>query len=245
MKAWGLILLLLTASAAAAEPGLTPPRDAHLPLDLTFRDETGQAMTLRQALDRRPAVLVFADWTCSSLCGTTLGAAASILPLTGLRAGRDYVFLAVGLDPRDSPRDAAAMKALHLSDDPALRDTSHFLSGDAASVRAATEAFGFQATYLPEQDQFSHPAALLILASDGRLVHVLPSYMLDETTLLGDLTGSSPQDSLVRRVLLMCHAVLSQGATPWVRTALMVGGAVTVMALAGSLLLLHRRRDRP
>src|SRR5689334_23416058 len=68
-----VVLVLSATSAAAADVAeVNPQPGARLPLALRFQDETGRAMTLGQALDGHPTVLVFADWTCNALCGTTL-----------------------------------------------------------------------------------------------------------------------------------------------------------------------------
>jgi len=244
--------LLLTATSAIATdvPALNPAPGAHLPLGLRFQDETGRSMTLGQALDGHPAVLVFADWTCSALCGTTLGQAAMVLQETKLRPGQDYAFLAIGIDPRDSLHDAANMKAVHLSDAPALGAASHFLSGDSATVRKVTDAAGFHAVYLPAEDQFSHPAALLLVAPDGRLTRVLPSFMLEPAELRAALAAAAsddptkPGNGLAHRVLLICHAVLTGKYGTWVPEALRAGGVATLLCLAGGIFLITRNRGR-
>ena len=85
-------------------------RDAHasVPLGLHFLDETGRPRTLAQAIDGRPALLVFADYTCHTLCGPILTFAAAALEQTGLRARE-------GLPPASSsastPRTGSTMRA--------------------------------------------------------------------------------------------------------------------------------------
>ncbi|MGE0223279.1 MAG: SCO family protein [Acetobacteraceae bacterium] len=247
---WLLLILSVSSARAFEVAEVAPPPGARLPLSLPFQDAAGRRMTIGEALNGRPAVLVFADWTCSALCGTTIGQAAMVLREARLRPGDDYAFLVIGIDPRDTPRDAAEMKALHLADAPALRAASHFLSGDAASVRAATEAVGFHSVYLPELDQFSHPAALLLLGPDGRLSKVLPSFMLEPEELRSALrdavSGVVPaaSDTLVRRVLLICHAVLAGKYGTWVPDALRAAGAATVLCMVGAFVLMTRRGRR-
>jgi protein SCO1 len=242
MRAWVLLLLLLLTVAAA--PDLTPPPGARLPLDLSFRDATGGAITIGRALNGHPAVLVFADWTCNALCGTTLGQAASVLRETGLRPGDDFVFLAIGIDPRDGPREAAAMEATEIGVGSPLSAATTFLSGDAAAVQTAMDAMGFHAVYIPEQDQFAHPAALLVLTRDGRLARIIPSFMLDAAELRNALAAAAP-DSFVHRVLLICHALVATPRGAWVPEALRVGGVVTALSLGLGLLMLRRKGQRP
>ena len=235
-----LFALLLTAAAGEA-PDISPPPGARLPLDVAFLDETGRSTTIAQALNGHPAIVVFADWTCTALCGTTLGQAAMVLRETHLLPGRDYVFLAIGIDSRDSPRDAAAMKAVHLADAPELGAASRFLTGDASATRRAMDAVGMHAIYLPDQDQFAHPAALLIVSASGRLERIMPSFMLEPSELRAALAETPGTADFAHRLLLMCHAVLTGSYGRWIPDALMIGGMATLLALGSALVVLFRR----
>jgi protein SCO1 len=239
----GLAALLALASTAAAgkAPDISPPPGARLPLDLVFQDEVGKSATIAQALNGHPAVVVFADWTCNALCGTTLGQAAMVLRETHLVPGRDYVFLAIGMDARNSPRDAATMKAVHLSDAPLLSAASHFLTGDVAATHKAMANVGFHAIYLPDQDQFAHPAALLVVSANGLLERVMPSFMLEPSELRAALAKPPEAADFGHRLLLICHAVLTGSYGRWVPNALMICGVGTLLVMAGTLTVLFRR----
>ena len=63
-------------------------------------------VTLRDAIDGRPTLLLPADFTCKQICGPALTIASSALQQTGLVAGRDYSLVVVGIDPRDTIDDA-------------------------------------------------------------------------------------------------------------------------------------------
>ena len=59
--------------------------------------------TLGAALGGRPAVLVFADYTCTTLCGTAPRRRRLPCSRAGLPPGADYAALVVGLDPQGRP----------------------------------------------------------------------------------------------------------------------------------------------
>lgn len=240
LRVAALLALVLTAGAGKA-PDISPPPGARLPLDLVFQDEAGRSTTIAQALNGHPAVVVFADWTCNALCGTTLGQAAMVLRETHLVPGHDYVFLAIGIDSRDSPSDAAAMKTVHLADAPELSAASHFLSGDAVATRKVMDGVGFHAIYIPDQDQFAHPAALLVVSASGLLKRVMPSFMLEPSELRAALAGPPEAADFGHRLLLICHAVLAGSYGRWVPGALMIGGVGTLLVMAGALTVLSRR----
>ncbi len=257
-------LLGLAGPAIAAEadaetvPGIQPPPGARLPLGLAARDEAGRALTLGEALGGRPAVFAFADYTCTVLCGTALGLAAAMLPQTRLLPGVEYRFVVLGLDPRDGPAAAAAMKRAYLGESGGLAAAAHFLTAAAPAVATAMQALGYRARYRegPAAEGFDHPLALLILAPDGRLSALLPGLGAQPEALRAALlaaaaagNGGGGTGGFAAGVRLLCQGIGlpaggARGAA--VRAALAASGAATLLGMAGGALLLRRRaRERP
>jgi protein SCO1/2 len=233
--------------ADLAEVDLAPPPGAALPTWLTFRDESGASLTLAEALAGRPAVLVFADYTCTVACGTTLGIAAAMLDGTGLRPD-GYAFIVIGLDPRDGPAEAAAMKAAHLGSGAPPAAAARLLSGGAATLRQAEKALGYRARYDAEHDQYAHPLGLLVVAPDGRVSRILPALSVEPGTLRLALVEASAgrTGNLGDRLRLLCYAFdAARGIyTPIVQRFLALGSAVTILLLGAWLLLMLRRERR-
>ena len=131
MRALLAILLLLAGlgaaradfSRAALEAIAAEPRpDTQLPLATQFEDSHGAARTLNDAIGNTPAVIVFADYTCRTLCGPILAFAAGALEKTGLAPGRDYHLVVVGIDPKDDLATASAFEESHIGKDTPLAD---------------------------------------------------------------------------------------------------------------------------
>lgn len=245
------LLICAARPAGAEEPALLPPAGAHLSLDLPARDEAGRPTTLRAATAGRRIVLVFADYSCTTLCGTALGLVAAALPETGLRLGRDVELLVLGLDPRDGPADAAAMRRAHVGDGTDIAAASHFLVIDAPAVGEATAALGYRAVWRPDQDRFDHPLAWLVLAPDGSLAEVLPALRFDAGALRRAVEkAAQPQAAeprLLVRALAICSGfgALGSGARRLaLLSALALGGVVVLAGLAGLALLLRAQRRR-
>src|SRR4051812_9834742 len=115
----GLALLSLAQSAQAglsrqglSEVLVAPAANSTVPLDLAFQDLSGRRHSLRDAIDHRPSLLLFVDFTCRTICGPALGIISEALAGTGLRAGQDFGLLVVGVDPKDTADDARAMVEL-------------------------------------------------------------------------------------------------------------------------------------
>jgi protein SCO1/2 len=224
---------------------LSPPPGARLPPDLPLVDETGRAVTPAQALAGRPAVLIFADYTCITLCGTALTMAAGSLARTGLQPGRDYVLLVVGINPRDGPDQAAAMKAAQIDSGP-LGSASIFLTGDPGSLAAAQAALGYAARWDAENKQYAHPLGALVLTPEGRVSRVLGGLDLDPDTLrFGLVEASSGRiGTLAERLRLLCYGFDPAHGVYLAlsKRVLTFGTAATMLALAGFVLVLTRRR---
>ena len=77
-------------------------------------------MTLANAFDAKPAVLVFADYTCRTLCGPILDFATTALQ-NGARPGSDYRLVVIGMIRRMARHRARAMRARISASGPVAR----------------------------------------------------------------------------------------------------------------------------
>ncbi|MBP0491413.1 SCO family protein [Pararoseomonas indoligenes] len=251
MLALGLAMPARAAltEAELAEAGLNPPAGAALPLDLPLRDETGRPATPADVLGGRPAVLVLADYTCETLCGTALGLAASALVETGLRPGVDYSFLVLGIDARDGPEQAAAMKATYLGSFPEVMRAARFLTGPKAVLDRAQAAIGYRAEPDLASDRYAHPLAAIVLTPAGTLSRVLPGLALEPVALAGAMrdAASAGGGGLVEiGVRLLCYGLdPARGIyNAVVKRGLAMGTAATAILLGIAALLLARRGRR-
>src|SRR5262249_25527424 len=128
---------LTTRTLAGVE--VAPSPNARVPLSVVMHDDSGRERTLADALSDRPAVLLFADYTCQTLCGPILSIAVAGLAMTGLQPGEDFRLIVIGLDPKDSVNDARAMKHAQLGAGK-LADATTFLLPNEAALRQVADA---------------------------------------------------------------------------------------------------------
>lgn len=235
-------VLLVAAGAAHAEPRLSPPPGARLPLDLALADEQGRRVTLGTAFGGLPVIFAFADFGCQVLCGTSIGMAAALLPETGLRPGADYRLVVVGLDPHATPRQAREMRRAWLGDAGPLAADSRFLIGDAEAVGHAAAALGYRAER--RENGFDHPLALLALAADGRLVAILPGLGATPEALAAAIrrAADAPVPGILARVALLCRSAARGGR---MQRILALGGVATLALMGVGAALLLRRGGPP
>jgi protein SCO1 len=235
-------------SAQLAAISAAPPPNAALPLELSFRDEMGKPSTLAAAIGGVPAIVIFADYTCHTLCGPILEFAAVGLKRTGLRPGVDYRLIVIGLDPKDGLDSARAMRAMHIDAADPIGRAAIFLSGADADVRAATTAVGLNYAYDAEHDQYAHPAAAYIIDAAGRVRRVLSPLGLDGGDLRLALVdaGDGAVGSFADRIHLLCYGYdpVRGIYTERITNMLEIGAGATLLAMAGSIFAMTRRERR-
>jgi protein SCO1 len=163
---------------------------AQLPLDAQLADASGRPSTLGAALAGRPAVVVLEYLRCKNLCSLVLSGAAQAIAAAGLRPGQDLDLVAISIDPRDTPRDAAAAQAMYARPfpDPAAAIAGvRFFTARPDEVRKIASAVGFPYRYDKASDQFAHPAGFVVTTPGGRISR----YML----------GLSPQAATLKNAV--------------------------------------------
>jgi protein SCO1/2 len=230
--------------------GAAPPAHAALPLNLPLQGEDGTTKPLQFWLGRKPSVLVLADYTCETLCGSVISIVSDALAHSGLRPGGDFRLIVVGLDPKDTAADAARMKQAQVGLDSGRPAASYFLRGDAGAIDALTKALGFSSIYDRDRDQFAHPAAAFIIAPDGRLARALPGLTVDPVTIRLAIidAGMGIVGTWADHIRLLCYGYDPASGTYSVavgRILAVAGGAtIAVLALLIALLLRREHVDR-
>jgi protein SCO1/2 len=210
------LALMLTVQPLAALAGLSQDtlsrigfedrRGAALPGDLRFDMLGKPSLRLSETLGARPALLLFADYTCTTMCGLTFDALALALEQMPADSNINVHALVIGLDPKDGPAEAEAFRAIHLRQN--LNNASFdFLTGTAESIAALTKAAGFSYAYDSEQDQFAHPTGVVVATADGRVSKVLDWQALTPFDLrLAWLdAGQDKIGSLADRIAMVCY----------------------------------------
>jgi len=193
-------------------------------------------------------VLVFADYTCTTLCGPVVAFVASALEKSGLQPSRDFKLIVVGLDPKDSLAEAARMRRDHLGDGP-LMGASIFSIADQPTIERLTGALGYRYAYDREHDQYVHPGAVFVLRGDGRVARVLTGLGLSGADMRLALVeaGEGRIGTIADDVRLLCsgfdpeHGMYNRAisrilAAAALATMLLLGGGI------GLLILWERRR---
>ena len=245
-----LIAAGLMAGAARAEtpadfawaqhPGASLPQ-------VPLRDEGGRSVTLSGLPGGAPIILDFGYFHCPSLCGVVRSDIFGAWRASGLRPGVDVTMISLSIDPAETPQDATRAKQADLAQAPFVHAADiHYLTGAAPALAAVEGAAGFRARYDPGFKQFLHPAGIVVLTPSG----VVSAYILGVGYTGGDLraavlrAGSGGIAESALPILLLCfHFDSTTGRyTLAVEKVLRLGAGLTVIIIAGLLIVLNMRK---
>jgi protein SCO1/2 len=152
--------------------GIDQKLGQYVPLDLTFNDETGHPVMLRQLI-QKPTILAFVYYHCPNVCSLLLQNLADVLNKLPGEPGKEYTVLSVSFDETEKPSLALQKKKTYLKliEKPFPEDAWRFLTGDKENIHKLTDAVGFH--FKRVGDDFEHPVALIILAPDGKIVRYM------------------------------------------------------------------------
>lgn len=228
--------------------GIDQRLNQQVPLDLTFVDENGKQVQLRQYFGSKPVLLALVYFQCPMLCSQVLGGIAGALNgIIRFDAGRDFNIVAVSFDPRDTPEAAAENKKRYLARyrRPGAADGWHFLTGKKEQIDELASAVGFRYAWDPEIKQFAHTSGIMLLTPDGRLAQYYYGIEYPPRDIQRGLIEASQGKigNLVDRVELYCyHYDPTKGRYGAVIfNILRLSALVTVLVLGGFIAIMFRR----
>ena len=243
------LLLFCCRAPAAATPehvGVDEHLGARIPLDITFRDESGAAVLLSD-LVKGPTIILPVYYRCSNVCFTLQGHLANTLQNLERRPVQDYRVISVSFDEEETPQMAAHSKNAYLSamKKPFPEEGWRFLTGDLVAIRRLTDALGFG--FQRQRHDFAHPVVSIVVAGDGTIVR----YLYGVTTLPKDLAlalveaKSGIAGGSIRKLMDYCFSYDPAGRT-YVFNLLRVGATAVILCACGFLafLLLTGRKKQ-
>lgn len=233
--------------AILREVGIDQKLNTQLPLELVFRDESGQAVPLQQYFGAKPVILAFVYYECPMLCTQVLNGLLESLKTLSFDAGKQFNVITVSFDPGETSALAAAKKEIYLKQygRAGAERGWHFLTGDSSSIRQLTQAAGFRYKYDPVTDQFAHASGIMIITPEGKIARYFFGIEYAGRDLRLALVEASQNliGSLVDQVLLYCfHYDPSIGKYGLViMNVLRLAGIATVVVLATFMIVMFRR----
>ena len=265
-----VVLAVITTTAQSDVPGVNPRPgmpanqmpgvladvrfdqrlNEQLPLDTPFEDEDGRPVRLGQYFGRKPVVMAFMYYECPMLCTQVLNGLTTSLTTLHETVGHEFDVVAISFDPRETPALASGKKKSNLDryNRPESASGWHFLTGDESSITTVTSAAGFRYVWDDKTQQFAHPSGIVVATPDGRIARYFFGIDFPPRDVKFALIESSAGriGNAIDQLLLYCyHYDPATGSYGFVAMgAVRVGGALTVLALVGFVIVSIRREQR-
>ncbi|HEX7524143.1 MAG TPA: SCO family protein [Candidatus Deferrimicrobium sp.] len=255
-----VLVALFPGAAHAADPqddilrqiGVDEKPGAQVPLDLPFTDASGRTVRLGDYLRDGPVLLTLNYYTCPMLCPLTFrGLAATMGEVKDLSPSKDYRIVTVSIDPAEIPEIVRAKANESHALVPGLKDADSrwpFLYGDGETIRRVTEAVGYR--YKKVGAEFAHPSVQIVLSPGGKVSRYLYGFEIAprdfKLALLEASEGKIGASTAGNAILMYCfrYDPVGKKYMLYARNIMKAAGAVTLVLLAGLLVVLWRKYGR-
>jgi protein SCO1/2 len=230
--------------------GIDQKLNEPLPLDLVFKDESGQSVRLGDYFDKKPVVLSLVYYQCPMLCNQVLNGMVTAFKVMAFQPGQEFEVVTLSFDPRETAALAAAKKNTYVNYLPEARRSGatrgwHFLTGDEASIKRLTDAVGFRYHFDEATNQFAHASAIYVTTPQGKLaryfygIEYAPRDLRLGLIEAADNKIGSPVDQLLLYCFHYDPATGKYGAV--VMNIMQLGVGFTLIAMAAMFVVLRRR----
>lgn len=192
--------------------GVDEKLNTEVPLDLSFTDQDGRQVRLRDYFSGGPVILTLNYYSCPTLCPIIFrNLSNTVSAIKGLSLSKDYRIVTVSIDPDETIARARAKADETWPMLPGIADPGKrwpFLLSNEATIASLAKTVGVRYVSL-EKNNFAHPSVILILTPAGRVARYLygieqrpADLKLALLEAAGGKIGGSP---FLNQVLLYCY----------------------------------------
>jgi protein SCO1 len=239
--------------------GTTPP------LDGTWYDHTGTAVTLREVIGGKPTVLVPIYIRCPRLCGETIENLMTCLRQMRekdreMTPGKAFNLVFFSIDDHEHPLIAAPRRELfhkdldgRSADEPGVwflaANPGQFSDPAVAdrTIREVTDAIGYHFVKADRKGrEIQHPTAVLVLTPTGRVSSYNTAISFDANELIGQVKTAADGKPGTTSALASLACFLGTDPTGMYRVAMRILGwsSVPVLLAVCGVVFLGWRRSR-
>jgi protein SCO1/2 len=214
-------------------------------LDLTFNDENGQVVKLREFFNKgRPVILDLVYYTCPQLCSLILNRQVELMRQMPGVPGTDYEVVTISIDPRDTPEIAREKKASYLATYGRPAPGWHFLTDREDNAKRLAELVGYHYRWDPRIQQYAHLAGITILTPEAKVARYLYGINYRAIDLRFGLAEAAENRSTltIEKVLLFCYHYdpVENKYVLFATNFMKVGGVLTILILGWFLFKMIR-----
>lgn len=214
-------------------------------LDLTFINEGGQKVSLRDYFGKgKPVLLDLVYYRCPMLCNLVLNGQTDAMRKIPWEPGADYTVLTISIDPTETAQLAREKRVVYLNNYGKAAPGWHFFSDDNGNVKKLAEQIGFKYKYDGKIEQYSHPSVITVLSPEGKISRYLYGIQfkpLDLRLALAEAKQEKFSFSAEQLLLLCYHYDPAAGSyVVFAMNFMRAGGVLVILAIAFMIFRLRR-----
>ena len=138
-----------------------------IPLDLQFKDEADQSVSLKKYFKGdKPVLLTLVYYNCPMLCNLILNGVVEGIKELNWVPGDEFEVISVSISPRETPKLASEKKARYMKQLGMQQADQgwHFLTGQKEAIDSLAQSVGFGFQYDPSTQDYAHGAVIFFLS---------------------------------------------------------------------------------
>lgn len=233
--------------------GISEQLGKQLNLELSFLDENGKSVQLKDYFDgTKPVIISPVYFGCGGLCNFHLNGLVDGLKGLDWKIGDKFRVLAISFDPDEGAELASQKKQTYLDiyQRPGAEAEWHYLTAKKDVINAFLGSVGFKVKWNSDNNEWAHPSAAVIVSPTGMISRYLPGILFDPRDIKFALNEASKGQigNFVDSLVLYCfHFDSKHGKyTPFVANIMKMGGGLTIVLLVlvlGPFWLRTRRNE--
>jgi protein SCO1 len=215
-----------------------------IPLDLSFKNEDNETVTLRELI-KMPTILMFVYFDCQDICIPMMDGMGVLIGKLDMTLGKDYQVITISFNTKDTPEKAKGIKPNFVQKiNMENQKYWSFLTGAQENINSITAATGYK--YIPQGLGFSHPVAILVLSPAGKITR----YLYGLTYLPFDIKMAiiEAQKGIARptssKILDYCFGYNPGSRTYTLQVTRIVGSLMLFIVALGIILLIFRSKKK-
>lgn len=230
--------------------GIDPKLNGQLPLDATFKDESGRVVKFGDLLGGKPTVLNFVFYKCTGSCLVEGDSMLKSFKALRFDIGKEYNVVTVSINPTEAPSLALDKKETYIQayDRKGASNGWRFLVGDKDQIDRLASAAGFRFVYDEKQNRIAHATGIMVLTPAGRLSRYFVGVEYPATELRLALVEASEGKigGVIDRFVLYCSEFnpITGARSLAIMNILKLVSIMTAVCLAFSITLMSLRHRR-
>jgi protein SCO1/2 len=226
-----------------SQVGIDEKLGSQVPLELSFLDEFGKPVSLRQLITK-PTILTLVYYKCPGICSPLMNGVASVVEKMDLEAGKDFNIVTISFNPREDYIMAQEKKRnyLDMMKKQIPQESWRFLTGDSTSIARITDAVGFR--YQPQGQDYMHGAVLTVLTPTGKVARYLygTDFLPLDIKLAVTEAAEGRSTPAINKLLKLCYSYDPEGRKYVLNFTRIVGSGMLVLIIGFALILTLKKK---